>query len=62
MFSLVVFMHRAVNIPRKGGEKKKRKKKILPQSLNFVMRTKCPFSELHRPFVPMAFIFRLYNN
>lgn len=58
MLALVVFMLWVVNIPRKErGEKK-----ILPQSLNFVIRTKQLFTELQRPFVPMAFMFRLYNN
>lgn len=39
-----------------------KRKKILPQSLNFVIGTKRPFIELQRLFVPMAFIFRLHNN
>lgn len=39
MLSLVVFMHRAVNIPRK-----KKRRRVLPQSLNFVTSTKCLFS------------------
>lgn len=44
------------------AQEKKKRKKILPQSLNFVIRTKRLFSELQRLFVPVAFIFRLHNN